>query len=233
MSQLIESRSRLGAAVCLTILAGLFSWLPTAEAQTNQPAPRPVSFSVVGGLNIARLSLPALAFDEIDIGVDVDLDSTSRLGLIGGLLVEVPLSPKVTFDTGALLSTRGSGLKVTVTGIGTLEGDLRMLYLDVPAQVRLPVARSGSTVLHVLAGATIGARLHARSHVSFAGQTQDESFTSDVAPVDFGLTVGGRVDVGHALFIAQYVHGLIDTTEGDAPEAVRHRVFSVMAGWRF
>ena len=99
--------------------------------------------------------------------------------------------------------------------------------------MRLPVARSGSTVLQLLAGATIGARLHARSQVSFGGQTEDQSFTSDVAPVDVGLTVGARVDAGHALFMAQYLHGLIDTTKGDAPEAVRHRVFSVMAGWRF
>ena len=198
----------------------------------NQPAVRPVSFSVVGGLNIARLSLPTFPADLIE-EVDVNLTDSSRVGFAGGLLVEVPVSRHVTFDTGALLSARGSGLKVTVTGLGTLDGDLRMLYLDVPAQVRLPVARSGSTVLNLLAGATIGARLHARSHVSFAGQSQDESFTSDVAPVDVGLTVGGRVDVGHALFIAQYVHGLIDTAKGDAPEPVRHRVFSVMAGWRF
>jgi hypothetical protein len=122
---------------------------------------------------------------------------------------------------------------VTVPGVGAVEADLRVLYLDLPLHARLPVIRTRTSVVHVLAGGTIGARLQARSHASFEGQTFDESATDDLAPIDFGLTVGGRVDAGHALFIAQYLFGLTDTSRGDAPEPVRHRVFSVLAGWRF
>jgi Outer membrane protein beta-barrel domain len=219
--------------VCLTTLAGLFSWLPTADAQTNRPAPRPVSFTVVAGLNVAKLSLPSLPVDDVLDDLDVNLTNTSRVGFAGGLLAALPVTPNFTFDFGAVLSQRGGGFTVTVPGVGAVEADLSVLYLDLPLHARLPVVRTRTSVLSVLAGGTVGARLRARSHASFEGQTFDESATSDLPALDFGLTVGGRVDAGRAVFIAQYLFGLTDTAKGDAPEPVRHRVFSVLAGWRF
>ena len=231
MAQHIDLRARIRAAVWLAVLAGFFSWIPNAAAQTTGAAVRPVSFGVAGGLNVARLSLPINIFDEADLGLEVD--NSSRLGFIGGLLTELPLSRNVTFDTGAFFSTRGTAMKLTVPGLGTAEADLRILYLDFPVQVRVPVVRSRNATLGVLGGAMIAARLHARGHASFAGQSMDETFTDEIAPVDVGLTFGGRVDGGRALIIAQYLLGLVDTSRGDAADPVRHRLFSVMAGWRF
>jgi outer membrane protein with beta-barrel domain len=234
MAQHIDLRMRFRAAVWLAAVTGFFSGIPSAAAQTTSATPA-VSFSVAGGLNVAQMSLPINVFDEVDF--DISLDNSSRLGFVGGVLASVPLSRTITFDTGALLSTRGTTMKLTVPGLATAEADLRTVYLDVPVQVRVPIVRARNATLHLLGGTTIAARLHARVHASFASdvadQDMDETFTDEIAPVDVGLTFGGRLDCGRALFIAQYLLGLTDTSRGDAPDPVKHRVFSVMAGWRF
>jgi hypothetical protein len=139
----------------------------------------------------------------------------------------------MAFDTGALVSARGATMTATAPGFGTADGDFRMIYLDIPALVRARVARFGDSRVHLLAGATVGAKLHARVRASFRGQTMTQAFTSDLPAVDVGLTAGGRVDIGRAVVVISYTHGLTDTAKGDAPEPIRHRVLSMMAGWRF
>jgi hypothetical protein len=219
-----------GVVFAFACVAALLA--PTSEAAA-QTAPRPtpaVSFAVVGGLNAARLSLPLdLFLDE----TGVDVSGGTRIGFIGGLLIEVPATTGIAFDTGVLVSARGSAIDTTVPGFGTAKADLRMMYLDFPALVRVPLAASGNNRVHALAGATIGTKLHARARVSFAGESEEMTFTEDLPAMDVGITVGGRADFGRVLAIVTYTFGLTDTTKGDAPEPVKHRVLSIMGGWKF
>lgn len=210
----------------------LLIWTPAASAQTNRRTNGPVSFSVLGGINVAKLSLPLGIFEDAeDLGVDVT--NGSRVGPIGGFLAGLPMTPSVTFETGALVSVRGAMVEATVPGLGTAKVDIRMIYLDIPALARLPVAGYGDRRVSVLAGATIGAKLHARARSSSLGQQFDMTFTDELPAIDVGLTVGARADVGRALVVISYTHGLTDTAKGEEAEPIKHRVLSMMAGWRF
>lgn len=186
---------------------------------------------VAGGVNIARLSLPFpdLDFDE----VPVSLDNRQRTGFAGGVLVDVGMSSRAGFTTGALYSERGSKLDADFLGFGVGTIDMRMIYLDVPLLARFTVAGTADRGFSVLAGGLAGFRMHARMKASALGQSASETFTDELPAVDFGVTVGGRADFGRASVTAYYTHGLTDLTEGLSPDPIRHRVATIMAGWRF
>jgi hypothetical protein len=200
---------------------------PEATAQTG--AHTNVSFAVAGGLNAAHLPLP---FDELP-QTEVNVTNRNRLGFIGGALIDLGRSSRVAFETGALVSGRGGTVDMTVPGFLSAKVVMRMIYLEIPALARVPVAVSGNSRVSLLAGATTAFRLHARARGTFNGETEDTTFTDDVAAVDFGLTFGGRADFGRALVQAVYTFGLTDAAHGDGPGPVRHRVFSGMVGWKF
>jgi hypothetical protein len=216
-----------------TLFVFALSAVPAA-AQTGGNAPRPVSVDVVGGVNLATLSLPIGTIFE-DAPFDIDASIGRRTGLVGGVLVGVPMGRSAAFETGALLSVRGASMKVTVEGFGTATGAFRMIYLDVPALARLRVVTTPHGPLSLLAGPTIGFRLHARSSASFMGETMTQTFTDGVTAVDVGLTVGGRLEFGRGLADVRYTHGLRNaaTETGPDGEAIKHRGVSFMAGWRF
>ena len=199
-----------------------------ALAQTNQPNGS-VSASIVAGVNFAKVSIPLAPFPI----PEVELTLGRRVGFVGGLLVEVPAAPAVSVDTGVLFSQRGVTMTGSVPGAGSAEADMRITYLDCPAHLRVGVAGAGRTRVSLVGGPTIGVKLDARGRVEAVGQTAEQDFTSELPALDFGLAIGGRVDAGRALIVVSYLHGLTDTTKGESPEAVKHRVWSVVAGWRF
>ena len=220
------------------IVRGLVGFLavvlvPAAvSAQVTAGTAPSVSFSIVGGVNSAGMSLPVFPFEE-EAGFDVDMTNGNRLGFIGGLFVEVPVNRRVRLDTGALVSTRGARVDMTAPLFGTATADLRTVYLDFPLLVRAPIAGSGQHRLSLLAGATIGARLTARARVEAGNQSEEMDFTSEFPAADFGLTLGGRGDIGRGVVIVYYTFGLTDLTKGEAPSAVRHRVLTILGGIRF
>jgi len=120
---------------------GLSVGLSDAAAQTRGLPTPPQEGSVVGGLNIGQLSLPAIPTDLFEIP-GAQVRDGSRIGLLGGVLAEVPATPNLAFTTGALLSARGATLKFSIPGVGTAHPELRMVYLDLPALAGLTVARS-------------------------------------------------------------------------------------------
>lgn len=221
----IPSRFAGSALVFVTLL-----FVPVlAAAQTPRQA-GPVLI-VAGGVNVARLSLPFpdLDFEELEVTVD----NGSRAGFAGGLFVDVGVTPRAAFTTGALYSERGGKATAEVFGFGAATVDFRMTYLDVPLLARLELANAGNRKFSVLAGGLAGLRLHARAKISSLGQSASESFTDALPVFDFGVTIGGRADFGRGSVTVYYTHGLVDLTEGLSPEAVKHRVFTALAGWRF
>jgi hypothetical protein len=201
-----------------------------ARAQGGTPPPRQVSTALVGGVTSSVLSLPlatVFPIPELEVGV------SRRTGFTAGVVAGIPAGRTVTFDTGAMLSQRGMAMTATHPLFGSARGSLRMTYLDVPAHIRARIADLGRCGISLFGGPTLGIRLDARTRVEAVGQTQEMEFTNELPALDLGLAVGGRLDVGRALVIVSYLHGLTDTTKGDAPEAVKHRVWSVLAGVRF
>ena len=200
-----------------------------AGAQTSGAAPR-VSFTVAGGINIARISVP---FDDSFAVPEVEISNGRRVGFNGGLFAGIPLGRRLAFDTGALVSARGARMEATSPLFGSGTSDLRMIYLDVPLFLRAPLAAAGNQRLSLLAGGMFGARLSARMRAEAAGQSNEMTITDELPAADFGLTLGGRVDAGRGVVLVYYTFGLSDLAKGEAPSAIRHRILTVLGGFRF
>jgi len=217
MTQLLTSR--IGALA----LAAMLAAPGVAAAQES-------SVILVGGLNIAKLSLP---FPDLDFeDIELTIDNRTRLGFAGGVLVDVNAARRAGFTLGALYSQRGGKIRAAVFGFGVGTVDFKMEYLEVPLLARVGVGGDKPAV-SVLAGGMIGIPLRARTIFSSFGFDEDASFTDALPDVDFGVTIGARADVGRGNLTAWYTHGLTDLTKGLSPDPVKHRVFTMLAGWRF
>jgi hypothetical protein len=204
-----------------------------AAAQATAPATRPVTIDIAGGVNLATMPVPPVPSEFDDLGFDIS--TGFRAGFVGGVLVGVPTGDRLTFETGALLSVKGSSLEATLPGFGTMTGHFRMTYLDIPALAKFQAATTAQGPVSILAGVTAGFKLGARETLTFMGETISESISDGVSTVDLGLTIGARIQMGHALVDARYTHGLLNVASESGPtgETIKHRVFSFMGGWRF
>jgi len=200
-----------------------------AVAQTSQS---PVTAGVLGGINLASLSLP---LDLVGLGEEsgVSVENRRRIGLLAGVVIDVPIATRLAFETGAFYSEKGSNVLATVPGLGTGEADLKMIYVDVPTLARVGLAGNERTRVYLIGGATMGFRVHARTRTEAPGEaTTTQDFTSEIPAFDIGLTIGGRVTVGRAMFDVRYLHGLLNLAEDDEVK-IKHSVVSFMAGWTF
>jgi hypothetical protein len=228
-----------------SLLLALLSFVFVSEAFAQARAESsPVRFSVAAGFNMSRLNL-ALPFDEDPLNeLGGSFDEGSRIGLVVGGLVDFRVSPGVTVISGGLMSTRGGSLEVTFPDLpdlpeidfpdfGTIELDMRMIYVDVPAFVGVGVAKFGENRIEAIGGAMIGFRAHARQKFTGFGVSEEQEFTDELPAVDFGLSIGGRYTCGHIFAAAYYTWGLTDLTEDESPDPIRHRYLTVIGGWRF
>lgn len=202
-----------------------------ASAQTTGSR-LPVTFDVVGGVNIATLTVPLIPPELEELGVDFSIGN--RIGFVGGVLIGIPVAEGVAIETGGLLSFKGASMDISIVDLGTATGSLNLTYLDVPGLGRFRVARGSSATLHALAGVTMGLKLSAEQTASFMGQTMSEDIDG-VSGFDLGFTFGGRVEIGRGLVDVRYTLGMLNLADESGPsgETIKNRVLSFMAGWRF
>jgi hypothetical protein len=202
----------------------------------------PVTFDVVGGINIATLSFPVLPPEFEELGFEFSLGN--RIGLVAGALVGVPVRDGITFETGGLLSYKGASVDLTIPDlglppefpeIGPVTGQISIVYLDVPVIGRFRVVRSSRTTVSALGGVTLGFKLDAEETVTAFGMTQTIPIDEGLSGFDFGLTFGGRLEFGRVLADIRYTLGMLHLAEEEGPngETLKNRVLSLMAGWRF
>jgi hypothetical protein len=202
----------------------------TAQGVTTNP----VEINLVGGLNIAKVTSP---LPEITIP-ELTLSSGTRVGFVGGVLVDVPLSDILAVETGGLLSVKGVTFTASFAGVSS-ETDVRMAYLDVPGLIRVKLGQNESVKGFLLAGATLGFHLTSSGRTSTAGFSVTETLTDLLNPVDLGFSIGGRVQFGRIIGDVRYTFGLLSVldTPADVDEFLdassKHRVLSFMGGWRF
>ena len=189
----------------------------------SRPADAQVRGAIVAGLSSATVALPEFP-DELFPIQGVDFSSGRRSGLIAGVLLDLPASRMVRFETGALFNEKGVTTRITVPDLGAIEGAFRFRYLEIPALAKIGVAENaGGVRVSALAGVMLGLTLDANIEATAMGL----SITQDVPgypATDFGLTVAGRLETRRLLGEVRYTHGLKD---------LKHRVVSFLAGWKF
>ena len=206
------------------------AFVPEAAAQ-GRAEPAPITFSVAGGFNLSRLSFTFDVLDEIP-GDLVEVENGSRIGLVAGGLVDFRVARGASVLTGGLFSTRGGKRIADVADLGTVEVDLRMIYVDVPAFVAVALPGGGANRFELLGGVMVGIQADATMTISGLGLSFEEDFPGDLPDIDFGLSVGGRYTRGHIFGAAYYTWGLTDLSQG-GPQPIRHQYLTVLGGWRF
>ena len=199
-----SARAALAAAVILILPA-------VASAQQA---------GVKAGVNFASISdAPGL------------INTTHRLGLVGGVWVAVPVN-RFTFQIEGLFSEKGIGFDIAEDGLEA-EGDIRIRYFEVPLLARGDFgAQSSGARFFVVGGAAPAFRIgDARARAEFEGEEETEVL-DDIESFDLGLVGGIGVQFGRAVVEARYTHGLMNVSSLDEDDA-KNRVFSITLGYRF
>lgn len=194
-------------------LAWGFALLMTTTASAQGRA-----FGVKGGVNLAT---------QRNSGGDDDGGLTSRVGLVGGVFLTMPLVGPLELQPEGLFTSKGS--RVDLEGV---KASLVADYAEVPVLVRF--SRRGSFTYYVAGGPAVAFLLRARSRTEFAGATEEIDISDQVNRIDVGVAMGGGVEIGSIVIDGRYTLGLqdIDKDKSDAIKTT-NRAVSLTVGFKF
>lgn len=203
------------------------------------PASAQAAFGLRLGLNAATIS----DIEEVD---DDDLEKQARLGVVAGVMADVPLTAQLSFHPELLYSQKGYKLAISIDDPNaSIDGSLtaKVDYLEVPLLLHyaIPVGQNG-LVVGIEAGPTLAYKLNVG--VGCSGDFDDlgecDAFeVEDNTVRDFDIGVAGGVTVGAGPFGVglRFTQGVttIDDSEGagDDDFSPRHQVFSVTGHYSF
>lgn len=178
------------------------------------------AFGVKGGINLAT---------QRNTGGDDDGGLKSRIGLVGGVFVTLPLLGPLELQPEGLFTSKGA--RVDLDGV---KASLVADYAEVPVLVRFSRRGTGTFNYYVAGGPAVGFLLRARSRTEFAGATEEIDISDEVNRVDFGVAMGGGVEIGSIVIDGRYTLGLqdIDKDKSDAIKTT-NRAVSLTVGFKF
>jgi hypothetical protein len=189
------------------------------------------SFGLRGGLNLA------------DFGGKRIVKSDFRTGFTVGAFASVPISAAVSIQPEVVYSQRGARSAAYDYHDIPADGDAppigvylseksRHDYLEVPVLLKLSPSPAGDLVRPVFfAGPSVGFLLGAE-------EVHDTDYEEYLNSTDFGVIIGGGVELGRLSLDARYNLGLAaiardyDGSFGHVPGDVENRAFTVMVGLR-
>ncbi len=158
------------------------------------------SLSVGGGLTLAKAQFSA---DGLDVTPD------SRMGVTVGVSMTKPLSETVNLQLGGAYVQKG--YKVSLDFLGeTVEGDLKLDYLELTALARPSFPMDGEMSFHVLGGPALGVSMGCSGT---AGE-ETEDCSDGLASLDLGVLVGAGIRMGSFRVDATYTLGIMDVNAG-------------------
>ncbi len=186
------------------------------------PATAQVNFGVIGGLNLANLS--------VDPDAGVDISNRTAFG-IGGIL-SFGVGETLALQLEPMFLQKGAKLKLSDQGF-TLEAEIKVSYIEVPAMLKFAFG-SGDTKPYVMAGPTVGYLLSAK----VKDDMEEQDIKDDVKNIDFGLAFGGGVSLpmgNNTVFVeGRYSLGLSDINDDSSDDTkIKTKGIQIMAGITF
>ena len=183
-------------------------------------AAQDVAYGVKAGVNFATLS-----YDP-----DAEADLGTRVGLVVGGFVSMPLGARLSLQPEVLFSQKGQ----TAEGMG-VTAKIKLDYLEVPVLVTYALSRSAGRGFYILAGPSIAFKLSAEASATFGDQeVDDDDIGDEIEDFDFGVVFGAGMDFGRLTVDGRYTLGFtnlsIDTEDA---AKVKNRAISILAGIRF
>ncbi len=205
------------------------------------------TISLKGGLNLSNMSF------DVDNNGDMDDDTDWKAGFVVGAAVEFPFTDILSLETGLFLASKGYKASDEYTDTwggmtfeGEMEETLSLLYLDIPITARLTHNLGNGLSLYGLLGPYVGIGLTGTYEYeyteTFNGETETDSDEEDIEwgsgddddlkRIDFGLTIGGGVEINNLLIGLSYNMGLADISPHDIVE-IKNKTISFTIGYRF
>ena len=198
-----------------------------------------ISFVVKGGLNLSNLLVK-------DNETTYSKDFKSKPGFHVGLTTEIPISGKVAFESGILLSTNGFKNSVTeTTGNGIFEHNdsYNLLYIDIPLTGKA-YFNVGQTKIFGALGPYIGLGLSGKVKSELTTNGQTESINQNIKwgtnsgdnlkRPDFGMTASIGTEISSIQFGLYYNLGLANiSATTDNGYKINNRVFGLTVGYKF
>ena len=178
------------------------------------------TLGVKGGVNLAT---------QRNTGEGDGADLQSRVGLVAGMFATLPLFSGLELQPEALFTSKGA--RVDLEGV---EASLVVDYLEVPALVRLSRRGGGRMHYYVAGGPAVGFLLRARTRTKFATSTEEIDIKDEVNRFDFGVAMGGGVEIGSLVIDGRYTLGLqdIDKDKSDTIKTT-NRAVTLTVGFKF
>ncbi|MEX2571967.1 MAG: porin family protein [Gemmatimonadota bacterium] len=189
------------------------------------------SFGLRGGLNMAGF------------GGSRIVSSDARAGFTFGAFVAIPMRAAVAIQPEVVFSRRGAKRAAYDYDAFPQDGDAPPLgvylsektshdYLEVPVLLKLSPSARGDFVRPILfAGPSVGFLLGAK-------EVYDTDYAEHLKSMDFGVIIGGGMELGRLSVDARYNLGLAaidkdyEASFGHVAGDVKNRAFTVSAGLR-
>lgn len=197
------------------------------------------TIGVRGGLNLANFCVE----DDVETYSD---DFEMNPGFHVGVTANFPLAGIVSFETGALLSTKGYKYTFEETFEGeSSKYDLKMnlLYIDIPLMAKANVDVGGAEVFGALGpyvGVGLSGKYKGETTIMGEKETLEEDVSwgsdedDDLKRLDYGLMAGIGVEVSNIQLGVYYAYGLANiSTMDENGFHMSNRVLSVSAGYLF
>ena len=171
----------------------------------------PVRVGIEAGMTFSNVSAPA------------DIAPSNRSGLAVGLNVEIPMGPVLAIQPELLFVQRGVNLAKT----GNLSVDAKYNSLEIPVLLK---ARLNHSVSPFLVAGPVAIWNVSRSVVA-SSPSSATGINFNPKSFDFGVAVGGGIDVGAVFASVRYTAGITNLDENSAEW--KSRGVHLLAGLRF
>jgi len=190
------------------------------------------SFILKGGLNMSNM----LEKDKSNTYSD---EYKMKPGFHAGLGVEIPFSEAIALEVGALVSTKGFKTKGEFLGID-YSSSLNTLNLDIPILVKPYFEIADGTKLFGAVGPYVGLGLFGNVKSKVAGERDSENLEwgndideNDIKRLDFGLSIGGGVEIKGLQVGVSYGLGLGNISPySDDSYRLQNRVLALSLGYK-
>jgi hypothetical protein len=195
------------------VVTSLVSLVLVASGPVN--AAEDIYGGIKGGVNIANQS-----FDPDDTETD------SRMGMALGGYVGIPVNQSFAVQPEALFTTKGSENE---------SSSWKLNYIEVPVLARASFMHNASARPSLYAGPSVGINVSSKAETDISGTTEEFDVKDETNPVDFGMVVGGGLDIPISQgknsigLDLRYTLGLnnVSDVEGSTAE-VKNGVFQIM-----
>ena len=175
-----------------------------------------LDFGVKGGVNVAN----------VDVSGDSNAPSFDpRIALVAGGFVRMPIASWLAVQAEGLYSEKGARFKE-----GGVDAKLILNYFEVPVLAHVRLAH----LFYAEAGPSMSFLLQAKGRTRFGGSTEDIDIKDSVETFDFGVAMGGGVELGRLIIDGRYTLGLSDSDKDKTDTSKsKNRVISATLGFRF